>query len=235
MKLPPFLSFSFESPIDPSRFYVYSIKNPDIKNGKFYIGISRHPQERIKKQLQTKPGLKDDFEKAMHHGTLTDPNAIPFEIAFVNPKGYPTAFLGCIAEVLCMVLLEAKGVPIYNQNKFGGHPYLKEEQKQLAFEAVVRVLTHNTLTEDHARALSGALNEIRAYILSDDEEDIIDSTFLKTLEDALKLHYGYKPTMADLLTGYRVLQPSNDNKAQLLLDFEPPLEQLDEAQDLKLF
>ncbi len=177
--------FSFAA--DDSQFYIYSIRNRE--EDKYYIGISRHPQTRMNWQLKNKNVLSDDYAKACK--ALQED--ISFEAGVINTGyngqyGYPSAFLGCIAEVLYMIDLEKQNKELYNERKLGGHPSLgdKNNEERLAFEAVAKIVdpSQGQPSDKGMRALENNMPEIRHYIEHTEGQDVINDTLLKKLEKA---------------------------------------------------
>jgi GIY-YIG catalytic domain len=175
------VKFHFKTASDETRFYIYSIWNPE-KN-KYYIGISRSPAKRINRQLKNKNELKDDYARAAHGNPKGHKS--PFKFGILNADGYPNAFLGCIAEVLYMVHLEKQSIPIYNQNKFGGHPSLQDKRR--AFETIVKIIDPSLQghpSDDDMHELERHIPEIRDYVSKTNTTDIINSETLKILDQA---------------------------------------------------
>lgn len=177
------IKFDFNTHAAENRFYIYSIRNR-LKD-KIYIGISRHPQRRINEQLLSKTELCDDY--ALHaKSDLEKPeHDRVFEFALVNPSGYPSALLGCTAEVLNILQLEHQKIAVYNKNKFGGHPNLYEAR--LAFEAIViicdpAIQTHPS--EAQMLCLEKHMSEITNYVKETENKDIINEDFIQTLHNA---------------------------------------------------
>lgn len=203
------IGFDFEQSADSDRYYVYSIRNKQLN--KFYIGISGHPNERLKNHLRTKNLVKEDFANAVLHDARTSPQEHIFEFGIGNPNGYPGAFLGCIAEVSYMLHLEKNGVEIYNQNKFGGHPALSDEGKWDAFRAIVKILDHtsnSTPSNAEMHALEQAIPEIQEHVTQTENRDIINSEVMDKIEQAWLSHNATKkavlfstnPQISDLPT-----------------------------------
>jgi len=232
------VKFDFETATDETRFYIYSICN--IEKGKFYIGISRHPDKRINQQLKTKRELCEDYARVAVSEQQSPPELKLFHFGLVNDKGYPNAFLGCIAEVLYMLSLERQNIHIYNQNKFGGHPELKE--KRQAFDAIVRIIDPSIIgnpSDEDIAHITPHINEIMNYVIETKGKDVINLDFLKLLNDTITDHVKRKilpehetikprlPPFAEILLNYTPLQiPKNDNEAKNTspdFDIEPNL------------
>lgn len=175
------VKFHFKTASNETRFYIYSIWNPE-KN-KYYIGISRAPAKRINRQLKNKNELKDDYASAAHGNPAGHKCAFKFGI--LNSNGYPNAFLGCVAEVLYMLHLEKQKIPIYNQNKFGGHPSLQEKRR--AFETIVKIIDpslQSQPSDDDMHDLERHIPEIRDYVSTTNATDIINPETVKILDQA---------------------------------------------------
>lgn len=181
------IKFHFDEATDDSRYYIYSIRNRE--KDKFYIGISRHPAQRINKQLKDKKHLSDDYAKAAQHCDISDTDNHVFEFGLLNAKGYPSPLIGCIAEVLYMIQLEDHGIEIYNQNKFGGHPDLNDQKD--AFYGIVKIVDKRTNALPSAEeilAIEKALPEIKHYIDNTSDNDIINSDLILEIKNAWQEH-----------------------------------------------
>lgn len=187
------LKFNFQPASDDTRFYIYAIWNT-LKD-KYYIGISQHPNERIKQSLGIKGSsptasakrkeLHDDFAKAAEQFGHLPIEDFPIKFGILNKEGYPNALLGCIAEVLHMVDLEKTGKHLYNQNKFGGHVAL--ENQRTAFETVVKIIDpalKGHPSDDQMHELEAHIHTIKNYIVDTEGSGIINNDFLDELEDA---------------------------------------------------
>lgn len=209
------VKFDFESASDETRFYIYSICNTE--KGKFYIGISRHPDKRINQQLKTKRELCEDYAKAAIKDQIVPPELRLFHFGLVNEKGYPNAFLGCIAEVLYMLRLEQQNIHIYNQNKFGGHPELREMRH--AFDAIVRIIDPSIIgnpSDEDIANITPHITEIMNYIIETQNKDIINLDFLKRLNETIADHVKRKT-----LPENETIRPKLPPYAEILLNYTP--------------
>ncbi|MBK6896936.1 MAG: GIY-YIG nuclease family protein [Alphaproteobacteria bacterium] len=217
------LRLNFEAAQENGRFYIYSIWNR--KKDKYYIGISRNPPRRINEQLRSKVELKDDYAQEAHTDQTRRPEDRVFECGLLNAEGYESPLIGCIAEVLYMVDLERSGKNIYNRNKFGGHPELKD--KRLAFEAVVKIIDPCLMghpTDQEMLALEKHIHEIRDYAAKTGFRGIFDHEFMGALEKAWddytqrrkEAGFGRKPlsTRIAFADEYVRLKGANDNDPQ---------------------
>lgn len=214
------LRLNFEAAQENGRFYIYSIWNR--KKDKYYIGISRNPSRRINEQLRSKAELKDDYAQEALADQTRAPEDRVFEFGILNPEGHETPLIGCIAEVLYMVNLEKMGKAIYNRNKFGGHPELKEQR--LAFEAVVKIIDPGLLghpSDQEMLALEKHIGEIREYVAQVRHKGVFDQEFMYALEHAWDNYterrrhagFGRKPlsTRIAFADEYQKLAAVNDN------------------------
>lgn len=226
------LKFNFQPASEDTRFYIYSIWNT-LKD-KYYIGISQHPNDRLKQSLglgqkHDKPNKKrkelhDDFKcAAEQHGQLPT-EEFPIKFGILNKDGYPNAFLGCVAEVLHMIELEKSGKHLYNQNKFGGHVALGDQR--VAFETVVKIMDpalQGHPSDNQMRELETHIHTIKNFIAETNGAHIINQDFLDELEEAWDEYvtrqkntgFGRNNTMPSIAFGEEYLPlipvPSNDN------------------------
>ncbi|MBK9584414.1 MAG: GIY-YIG nuclease family protein [Alphaproteobacteria bacterium] len=214
------LRLNFEAAQENGRFYIYSIWNR--KKDKYYIGISRNPPRRINEQLRSKAELKDDYAQEAQADQTRMPEDRVFECGLLNAEGYESPLIGCIVEVLYMVDLERSGRNIYNRNKFGGHPELKD--KRLAFEAVIKIIDPCLMghpTDQEMLALEKHIHEIRDYGAKTGYTGIFDHEFIGALEKAWddytqrrkEAGFGRKPlsTRIAFADEYVRLKGANDN------------------------
>lgn len=214
------LRLNFEAAQENGRFYIYSIWNR--KKDKYYVGISRNPPRRINEQLRSKAELKDDYAQEAMADQTRAPEDRVFECGILNPEGYESPFIGCIAEVLYMVNLEKMGKAVYNRNKFGGHPELKDQR--LAFEAVVKIIDPCLMghpTDQEMLALEKHIGEIRDYAAQTGHQGVFDREFMVALESGWddyterrrQAGFGRKPlsTRIAFADEYRRLSAVNDN------------------------
>ena len=202
---PHFCSDNFTDAVHKEQEYLlYWIY--DGVSDRYYIGISREPEVRIRNHLNNSRNsaskaelnanylatVEDDIDKPMEQrrvqfGYIARPHDI-------GPHSYENVLVACVTEFLFMQHLEDRlGKSIYNENYKGGHNDLRERRP--AFHAIVKILKPSLKevpTREEIEALERFAPELKEFIDMTGGKEILGAETFEKIRDGYHAHLDQK-------------------------------------------